>query len=244
MKAEEFVKIVVDKYSNYEGVFKNHINAEDMSPTKDPLDKSLFLFYVIQLDYATKSQNLYKGAKQLYSDNKKFFNPEFILGLKETELESYLKKYLKPRYINEAINRYKLNSVALVQEYDSNPLNIFENSSTAKEALKKVYEFRGFGPKIGNFFVRTIVNAYGFEYPDIEDILPPVDIHDVRIAYFMGYIDSDDMSQKNIKEVKYLWSNACKGVNVSWLTFDKALWLLGSEGVPKSKEDILNLLEV
>ena len=127
-------------------------------------------------------------------------------------------------------------------EYESNPTLIFTNSITAKEALKKVLEFRGFGPKIGNFFVRTMVNTFSYEYSDIENILLPVDIHDVRIAYLMGYIESDKMTQKNIKMTKELWSKACKETGESWLTFDKALWLLGSEGMPKSKSDILLLL--
>ena len=164
--------------------------------------------------------------------------------MSEKDLKKYLEQYLKPRYINETINRYKVNSDKLKSEYNNNPLLIFTDSVTAKEALKKTLEFRGFGAKIGNFFVRTMVNTFDFEYPDIENILPPVDVHDVRIAHLMGYIESDKMTQKNIQITKELWSNACRDAKVSWLTFDKALWLLGSEGLPKNKQDVFSLLEV
>ena len=242
MTPENFVKLVVTKYQNFEGIFAKHKNAEDLVPNTDDITKALFLFYVIQLDYATKSQNLYEGARRLFDINPQFYSPKFINATTENELQKYLKKYLKPRYINEAVKRYKENSVKLGTQYDSNPLLIFRNSNSAKKALAKTREFRGFGPKIGNFFVRTMINTYNFTYPDVEDILPPVDVHDVRITYLMGFIKSDKISQKNIRLTKNIWSTACKKTGISWLTFDKALWLLGSEGKPKSREDILKLL--
>ena len=65
---------------------------------------------------------------------------------------------------------------------------------------------------------------------------------DVRIAKFMGFVESDQMTERNIRLVKEMWSNACKEAHVNWLIFDKALWLLGSIGKPNSKEDILCLL--
>ena len=244
MKPKKFVRIVIDKYKKFEGVFSKHKNAEDLAPKTDNISKALYLFYVIQLDYATKSQRLYKGALILFNKNPEFYNPDYILKLSEDKLKQFLVDYLKPRYINEATLRFKQNSKRLKAEYKNNPLLIFKKSKTAKTALKRVLEFRGFGPKIGNFFVRTMVNTFNLDYPDIENILPPVDIHDVRIAYLMGFIKSDRMSQKNINLTKNIWSNACKKAGVSWLTFDKALWLLGSEGKPKSKEDIFHLLNI
>lgn len=243
MDPADFVKKVVNSYNNSIGVFSNKINAEEHIPFGlDNRDKATFLFYVIQLDYATKSQRLYEGALKLYKDNADFFKPQAILSYEDSILEEILRNYLHPRYINEAIKRYLLNSQKLIEEYDSDPTNIFKNSSTAKEFLKKVRDFRGFGPKIGNFYVRTMINTFNLDFPDTEDILPPVDVHDVRIAHLLGYIDSDIMSQKNINNVKNIWSKACKEAKESWLVFDKALWLLGSEGSPKSKEDILTLL--
>ena len=58
----------------------------------------------------------------------------------------------------------------------------------------------------------------------------------------MGYTQSKEMTQDNINKVKKVWNTACKDAGVSWLTFDKALWLLGSEGKPSNKKEILELL--
>lgn len=243
MQSKEFVKKVVDSYQNQKGIFEHRANAEELAPKNcTSKEKALFLFYVLQLDYATKSSRLYEGANKLWTEDKLFFNPNTILKLDEEKLTSTIKNYLKPRYINEAVKRYKHNSKFLLANYGDNPENIFEGSQTAVEALKKTRMFRGFGPKIGNFFVRTMINTFGYSYSDIEDVLPPVDSWDVKIAFLLNYTDSEAMTTKNVNVVKKIWNTACKEAGESWLIFDKALWLLGSEGKPKSKEDILNLI--
>ncbi len=244
MKPEEFVTIVTNGYEKYEGIFSSHKNAEDLAPSGTDLFRALFLFYVTQLDYATKSQRLYEGARSLVKDIPVFFTPNNILSIPEQRLSEILKSHLHPRYINEAVRRYTINSKVLLDKYEGNPLNILMNTELVKDVERRIKEFRGFGPKIGNFFIRTMINTFNFKYVDVNEMLPPVDVHDVRIAYLMGFVDSDTMSQKNIMTTKILWSTACKNTNTSWLEFDKALWLLGSEGKPKSKEDILKLLSV
>lgn len=245
MNPDQFVTKVVKAYNNNIGIFSKKVNAEDNIPNNLSNKKvSLYLFYVTQLDYATKSQSLYKGAKKLYKNNLRFFSPKYILQIREEELKSVLQKYLKPRYINEAVLRYKLNSQRLIKVYNGNPLNIFKSSKLAIESLEKVYKFRGFGPKIGNFYVRTMINHFRFPYKDIENIMPPVDIHDVRITYLMQFVESKEMNTKNINKVKRIWNKACKKSKVSWLIFDKALWILGSEGKPKTKEDIIRLIHI
>lgn len=243
MNPKSFVKETISAYNNYSGIFKIRKNAEDMLPSGlDPKTQAVFLFFVISIDYATKSQSLYKGARDLYKANPDFYNCRTINQMSEEELKQIMTTYLRPRYINEAIFRYKTNSEMLIHLYQANPISIFESVISAKDTLAKIRAFRGFGPKIGNFFFRTIVNLFDYSFEDIDEVLPPVDIHDVRIAYLMGYINSIEMSQKNILMVKRLWNQACKDAKESWLIFDKALWLLGSEGSPKSKSDVLKLL--
>jgi endonuclease III len=243
MSPKQFVEKVVKAYEGGVGVFATKINAEDLIPPGLSVkQKALYLFYVLQLDYAMKSQLLYKGAKQLHVKHSNFFTPKYILSLPQEELQSIIKKYLRPRYINEAVRRYVQNSHTLAEKYESDPRKIFVTANNCTEVLQRLKDLRGFGPKIGNFFARTMINTFNYEYADIETILPPVDVHDVRIAYLMGYISTDEMSTKNIQHVKKLWNKACQDAKVSWLVFDKALWLLGSEGRPKSKEDVLDII--
>ena len=244
MTPQEFVTKVVTQYNRGTGIFEKKINAEELIPVqlKDK-NKALFIFYVLQLDYAMKSQILYRGANKLYRENRLFFTPNFISSLSDATLTKTLKGYLHPRYINEAIRRYRHNTNILLKKYKGDPRSIFIDTQACQEVLKRLGEFRGFGPKIGNFFIRTMINSFGYSFSDIDTILPPVDVHNVRITYLLGFIGADRMAQKNIDLVKNLWSKACKDACISWLVFDKALWLLGSEGKPKSKEDLLNLLK-
>jgi len=241
--AENFASATVKSFESDFGIFANKVNVENWVPeSASDIEKSLFLFYVVQLDYATKSQKLYEGATLLLKDKQSFFDPKYILKLLDSELLNICIKYLKPRYPNEAYNRYKINSKKLLEEYNGNPLEILNKSKTAKEALKRILEFRGYGNKTGNLFLRTLISVFNPVFDDIQDVLPPVDIHDVRIAYLLGFIESNKMSEKNINFVKQIWNEACKKANVNWITFDRALWLLGSQGQPKTKGDVLGLV--
>ena len=242
MKPKEFARRVIDLFEKREGVFQNKINVEDWVPQNfDDLGKSSFLFFVTQLDYAIKSVLLYEGALRLVAVSPKFFLSQTILRLSDNELTKHLLTHLRPRYINEAVFRYKTNSRRLQDQYGENPLNIFSEQD-ATRILNRIWEFRGFGPKTGNLFFRSMVTTFNLDLQNIDKVLPPVDIHDVRIAKYMGYVQSDEMTERNIRLVKELWNRACIDAEINWLTFDKALWLLGSVGKPENKEDILKLL--
>lgn len=243
MKPEDFVTQVVDCYTQGRGIFANKINAEELIPKNlNPLKKSQYIFYVLQLDYAMKSQILYKGGQALCKLQPDFFTPISIKKLSDDDLGKQLKENLHPRYINEAVKRYRHNTAVLMDVYLGDPRKIFTASKSCTEILTRLKAFRGFGPKIGNFFVRTMINTFKYDYADIDLMLPPVDIHDVRIAYLMGYTKTSQMTEKNITFVKRLWRDACLKAAKSWLVFDKALWLLGSEGKPKDINSILKLL--
>ncbi len=60
MTPQDFVSKVITRYNNNAGIFKQKLNAEELIPQGlDDLHKVLFIFYVLQLDYAMKSQILY-----------------------------------------------------------------------------------------------------------------------------------------------------------------------------------------
>jgi len=243
MKPEEFVNLTVKMYNQNKGIFANKINAEELIPKElSPLRKSQYIFYVLQLDYAMKSQILYRGAQELNKRIPDFFTPEHLSKTPEYAVKKLIQEYLHLRYINEALLRYQHNTGVLLDSYSGDPRIIFTSSTSCQEAQNRLKEFRGFGPKIGSFFIRTMINTFGHAYPDIDSMLPPVDIHDVRIAYLLGYTKSPEMTAKNINLVKTTWRDACIKAGQSWLVFDKALWLLGSEGKPKSQHDLVNRL--
>lgn len=230
LNAPQIVESVVKAYQNAAGVFANYANAEDYVPTKDKYEVANYLFWVIQMDYQTKSSTLYENATKLWGEDNSRFSAKWIAQANEKTLRKLIEEGFRPRFPNEIFLRFRNNSEALLTQYDGEAYNIIKASSSARELLDKILQFRGFGPKLGNFLLRTYVDLFDLKYNDLEEILPPVDIHDVRLAYQWGLTDSQEMSAKNIQRIKELWSEACKKANVNWIIFDKALWLLGSNG--------------
>jgi len=230
---EETVSLIVNSYNQSLGIFANKVNAEDMVPKTVDKERALYLFWVIQMDYSTKSSRLYEKANVLYKESPTWIQARYIKRLSDKKLGNLINR-LSPRYPNEIFIRFRLNSARLIEEYDGSAMNIITESNNANQLLDNIRKFRGFGPKLGSFLARTYIDLFKLSYPDVASILPPVDIHDVRLTFEWGFNSSQKMTAKNIHFVQKLWSNACKKVNVSWITFDKALWLIGSEGVRNS----------
>jgi endonuclease III len=227
---EEIVTDICNAYNNSLGVFIEKTNAEDLVPNIDKDQQVQFLFWVIQMDYATKSSKLYENSNRLYKENTFWLSPDYFLNMTDEILLVFIKTNFRPRYANEIVKRFKINAKKLNEEYSGSAINIVHSANSAVELLSKVKEFRGFGDKLANFLVRTYIDLLQLTYSDIDQVLPPVDVHDVRLTYEWGFIENKDMTEKNIKYVKKLWSNACKNTNSSWIIFDKALWLIGSKG--------------
>lgn len=230
LEIDEIAKLIVDSYDKGLGVFTEKSNLEDIVPKgAEDLEKSLFLFYVTQIDYATNSKRLNVNAARAFNQNIEFFNPSYIANIGEATVKDIL-KMIGPRYINEAVVRWQVNSRNLLEKYDGDPRNIFHNTS-ARIVLDKVLKFRGFGSKTGNFFFRTMVDTFGYNYSDLDEIEQPVDRHDIRLTWEWGYLQSSEVTDRNVREVKKLWKDVCIRTGINWIKLDKAMWLIGSKGV-------------
>lgn len=238
---EQIVVDICNAYNKNIGVFVEKTNAEDLVPATTKDLQVQFLFWIIQMDYATKSSKLYENANKLFGKNDSWLIPDYILNMPEEQLLTFIKTNFKPRYANEIVKRFKMNAKKLKNEYSGRAINIINSSKNAVELLKKIKEFRGFGDKLANFLLRTYTDLLKLNFYDIDQVLPPVDVHDVRLTYEWGFINNKEMTQTNINSVKRLWSNACKNTKSSWITFDKALWLIGSKGkrTEDTKQDYL-----
>lgn len=222
---------ICEQYDKGLGVFARKVNAEDLAPNTILEDKIQFLFWVIQMDYATKSASLYKNANDLWWESPNWIDTKSMLSLSDGVRENLIKSKLKPRYAAEISKRFKVNAALLEQEYNGLAMNMVKQSVSANDLLERIKKFRGFGAKLANYLLRTYVDLAELKFADIDEILPPVDVHDVRLSYEWGLLENKEMTDKNISDTKQIWSSACKKAGVSWVKFDKALWLIGSEGL-------------
>ncbi len=230
LTTSEIVNEICSAYKNNYGIFKEKHNAEDLVPKASKENQIQFLFWVIQMDYATKSSRLYENANKLYTSNPNWIKSKYISDISDKDLYNLIQQNLRPRYTNEIVKRFKINCKLLKEKYSGKAINIVKSSSSANELLQNIKEFRGFGDKLANFLTRTYIDLLDLKYKDLEDILQPVDVHDVRLSYEWGLIKEKEMTKKNIFKVKEIWQNACIESKNSWIIFDKALWLIGSSG--------------
>lgn len=188
---------------------------------------SLFIAYTLLCDYFMKSVFLYQRTKRFAEEKPSFFDPKFIMRYlhKESELAQILKENLGVRFPNEVARRWLDFSQKIIDYYNGNPLEIFE-SDRASEIVSRLRQFRGFGQKIGNLYFRIIADLIHRKFPDINEVYPPIDVHDVRLTYRWGIIPDQDRSR--VKQVREIWLNACKNAKVNWFRVDRMMWIIGS----------------
>lgn len=230
----EVGKEIVKSYEDKDGIFSEKVNAEDKVPSEiDERRKTLFMFYVISLDYGMRSEILYNGARKLIEERSEYFEPSFLVEQGKEPLKEVLEGYLSPRYPNVSAERWIDNSQKLLEEFDGDPRKIFRANEDATEVMKVIHDFNGFGKKIGNLFFRAMINlGFGNNLNNIEEITPPIDRHDLNLTYRLGIINEETDDTNYVKKI---WKSICKEGNINWLILDKALWLLGSEGCYKDK---------
>jgi endonuclease III len=243
----EIARILENAFTNGVKIFADTRNLIEHQIPEDvkPLSREhvLFLFYIAPLDYLMKSELLYTRAKMMFKNRPELFDPSYVSStFNETnlhELANLLRKYLGVRFPSEAAKRWYKNSVILLQLYQGDPRNIFKGSRNAKEIFKKITQFRGLGGKTGGMIFRCMIDLGLAEVENINDVLPPVDIHDVKIAFYTKIVYSEEYSERNARKftrvIQNVWSCICREGGLNWLTVDRALWLLGSNGCAKRK---------
>jgi endonuclease III len=222
--------------SEIEDLVENQIPDQVESLSKE---HALFLFYVVVNDHGMKSNRLYNSAKLLYNENPFLFNPDYVVKYYANEFDEQLIAdtgiRLGTRYPKVTAKNWYLNSQKLLSEYSGDPIKLFNSTNDAKELIKIIKSFYGFGPKIGGMLLRAIIGlGFNKSVNSVEEVLVPVDIHDSRISFFTGMIDYIDPSEvdyyKYVKDVQILILNTCNQLDIEWLDVDRALWLIGSRG--------------
>ena len=190
-------------------------------------DHALFLFYTAVNDHGMKSSRLYANAKMLFYDRRDLFETNKVvtgfIGPQDPRLMDEIGKRLGTRYPKETARTWYVNSERLAQRYGGDPRNLFRSSSDARELLKEIKAFRGYGPKIGGMLLRAVVGLGFADVSGIEEVLVPVDIHDSRVSFQQEYYNY-------VPKVQQVLLDACNSIGIKWLDVDRALWLIGSSG--------------
>jgi len=208
-------------------------------------DHALFLFYTVANDHGMKSTRLYEKAKVLFLTQRNLFEPRGVVtdfvGPQDPGLVNETGKWLGTRYPKETAKTWYVNSERLVQKYGGDPRNLFRSDPGARELLKEIKTFRGYGPKIGGMLLRAVIGLGFAEVSGIEEVPVPVDIHDSRISLLTGVLKLNDGTEgkvdyyAHVPLVQRALLNACNSLGIKWLDVDRALWLIGSRGCVKKR---------
>jgi endonuclease III len=204
-------------------------------------DHALFLFYTVANDHGVKSYRMYARAKELFHKRREVFNPFWIVenfqGADDSILTELTGEQIGARYPRQAARTWYLNSNKLIKEYNGDPRELFHSASNARELIKKIKSFRGYGPKIGGMLLRATVGLGFADVTGIEEVLVPVDIHDSRISFFTEILKPKEKVQDAridyyayVTQVQRILLDSCNHLGIKWLDTDRALWLIGSRG--------------
>jgi len=247
----EIANRLIESYHQRKGIFSEvdsllEYQCSD-SVKRGSKEHANFYFFLIFNDHGTKSERLYDRFKKAYKENPHLFSPKQLVY--NEKLKDDLQKLifrLGVRYPNQSFISWIENARKLVEKFEGEAINLFRSTSDAISLYKKIKSFRGYGPKTSGLLLRVIVGVpFNPNLRNIEKVLMPVDIHDVRIAIQCNVFTPLDVNYKsyeevyrnprNIKAVQILWKEAALAIGIKWEELDRALWLLGSRGCTPKK---------
>lgn len=246
-RADSVVTRLAVAYEQREGILSE---TDDLVENQIPEGVALlsseharFLFYVVSNDRGTKSSRLYARAKQLFKDDPQIFEPAYVVaefsGPDDPILVRRSAAALGARYPQSSARAWYLNSTRLVRQYDGDPRLLFQAHGSARGLIAAIIGFDGYGPKTGGILLRAAVGLGFAKVRDLEAVLVPVDIHDSRISFFTGIVQSASRNtmpaetthyRDHVATIQMILRDSCQRVAVSWLDVDRALWLIGSRG--------------
>ncbi len=194
----------------------------------------LYMFYSCLLDYGMRSKTYHKNPAYTYKMYPNIFVPRYVLNMDEKTLKNILVSNIHPRYPNVAIKKWINLSQKLV-EYD-NILSYLKSINSFKELEFFIKSIKGYGQKTGGLLVRIISDSQICNFMEnIESI--PIDRHDVEVSYSTGIINSEKISEKDIKKLSDAYVKIGKELNINPSDIDKYLWEVGNSLCNKKKCD-------
>jgi len=245
IRTKQIVRLLAAAFSRAEGLLAetDDLVERQIPPGVAALSRehALFLFYTLPNDHGMKSNRLYARAKELFRARPDLFEPFALLNRfaswEDFQLVELTGRFLGTRFPKQTAKNWLVNSRELVNSFHGDPRRLFSSATDARELLKRITAFRGFGPKIGGMLLRAIVGLGFADVRNLDKVLVPVDIHDSRIAFFTRMVVDGENSGKQSTDyysyastVRRLLRDACAESGTPWLDVDRALWLIGSRG--------------
>ncbi len=168
-------------------VYINHTGIKEADDLYYNLEKNGHLFVLgCIMDMQIKAERAWKIPYLIMKDLGGF---EFERLLNLT-LEDIRERFLENKFhrFNDVMaKRFYLAIKRIHEEYKDNASNIWDNSTSAAEVIRKFLEFDGVGQKIASMATNILVRQYKIPLGDLSAIDISTDTHVVRMMKKLGF---------------------------------------------------------
>ncbi|MBU7017991.1 MAG: hypothetical protein HXS44_10810 [Theionarchaea archaeon] len=200
----------------------------------------LYLFYGCLLDYGMKSSLYHENLRNTFEERPELFEPEYVVRNFQENVERLamlLKKSVRLRFPNEGARRWLSLSEILLERYQGNPKEIFEQPMKFDEVKEAVLGIKGFGQKTGGLLIRIL---YENDLIRVEGQLThiPIDRHDIEISRMIGVLTTEESNWSSSVVLELLssaWVEASYSEEIDPCETDRNLWIVGSTMCSKKK---------
>lgn len=247
---------LLEAYYNRHGIFAQ----DNLCPSynlpgnlESRLEQVNYHLFSIMGDSRVKSEVIYEHFKMLHEKDKRYFNPEFLASQKLPKLP-HPKTKNRDLYIEDGTLEYILGlevgvpspvrsaiymiktARTLMEKYNSNPLNIFNDTRDVRIAWKRLQnEIDGYGRHLSSLFLTFLLKHDLVSFDNTNALPPKIDFHDVTLCFAFGVLKPKFKNPKRgirrdriSKNLQDFLSYFAQKHNHNILHLDEALWILGS----------------
>lgn len=185
----------------------------------------LYMFYSCLLDYGMRSKLYHQNLIKTYEAHSEIFNPILVSEMQEEELKSVIVNSIHPRYPNVAVKKWM--NLSIVLSSYPNILETLKAITSFDELNQLIKSIKGYGQKTGGLLIRIITDSSVCNFKEkVESI--PIDRHDMEISRLVGIINSQKITNKEIKLLSFAYVQAGKQLHINPSDIDKYLWEIGN----------------
>lgn len=240
----EIGKKLLDAYKSRKDIFKEfHSEAKNDRGIK----RDLYLNYITltsSIDYqkGIKADILWKSTKRWVQDYPWLFKPKELLSKPIPEMMGVFEEIKEKNggvfriqdigiwlSISTTLLEFGGGTSTLLEKFDNDAFRIYEELSGN---LKKKFPFLS-GSKILPMWLKVLFEDADIPLKNIKKIPLPVDKNVARITHNLILMEKFKDGNVNVKvreNVRNIWEQIAKEMNIPVIVFDTPLWFLGGNG--------------
>lgn len=237
----EIGKRILQSFKDNSSIFKDYTSIS----IDEDIDPDIYLNYITltsAIDYQKMIQanDLWKNSKKWAKEYPWLFKPDEFSKRTVEEIFAVFKEIRRSYglffeikdigiwiYISAALKSYGGSTLNLLQAFEFNAWNIYQELSTNR---KKEFPYLS-GDKILPMWLKILFEDGEVALKNMDKLPLPVDKNVAEVTYnlILQKVFDGNVTNAQKEEVRAVWNAIAKELNVPVITFDTALWVLGGK---------------